>query len=317
MDLKNMNSNLFNVIINNFKLLAIVGIVAAILSVVFSSAMFIAPKYKSTAIVYPSNLGEYSEESPIEQMMQWFDSREIKDRVIKENDMYSHYDIKQEDELSSYYMLEEYNENITVTETKYESAEINVLDTDPEKAAKIAESMITNFNGVIRDIHKKRALEDLNSQKQKLEAIKSEIDSVSKELQNLRENYNLIDYSTQAKEITRGYLRTIEGANKSNINTQEILRLKDNIEKKGGDFIMYNTNIYDLLKEFAKIHEDYNFVLSNYERVMTYTNIVSKPQVQFKKVYPVRWIIVLLSTFGAIAFTFILLLFKSQLNSEE
>tara|TARA_B100000809_G_scaffold89784_1_gene88294 strand:+ start:20448 stop:21404 length:957 start_codon:yes stop_codon:yes gene_type:complete len=316
-DLKNMNTNLFNVITNNLKLLIVVGITAAILSVVFSSAVFIAPKYKSTAIIYPSNLGEYSEESPIEQMMQWFESIEIKDRVIAENDLFTHYEIKEDDKLSSYYMLEEYAENITVKETKYESAEIIVLDTDPEKAAKIAVSMITNFNSVIRGVHKKRALEDLNSQKQKLDVIKSEIDSVSKELQNLRVNYGLIDYSTQAREITRGYLKTIEGANKSNINIEGILKLKANIEKKGGDFILYNTTIYDLLKEFSKIHADYNYVLSNYSRVITYTNIVSEPQIPVKKVYPVRWIIVLLSTLGSVAFAFILLLFSAQLKIED
>jgi capsular polysaccharide biosynthesis protein len=316
-DLKNMNSNLFNVIINNLKLLIVVGIIAAILSVFFSSAMFIAPKYKSTAIIYPSNLEEYSEESPIEQMMQWFESIEIKDRVIAENDLFTHYEIKEDDKLSSHYMSEEYAENITVTETKYESAEISVLDTDPEKAAKIAVSMITNFNSVIRGVQKKRALEDLNSQKNRMRVIKHDIDSVSSELQKLRQDYGLIDYIAQSKEVTRGYLKTIEGSNKSNINIQEILKMKKNIEKKGGDFIIYNSTIYELLKEFSKIHEDYSFVLNDYERHITYTNIVSDPQVPVKKVYPVRWIIVLLSIFGSVAFSFILLLFSTQLKSEK
>ena len=99
-------------------------------------------------------------------MMQWFDSREIKERVINSNDLYTHYDIDSENKLAYYYMLEEFDENISVTETKYESAEINVLDTDPEKAKKIVLSMITNFDDVIRTAHKKRALEDLTSQKQ-------------------------------------------------------------------------------------------------------------------------------------------------------
>jgi len=110
MDLKSMNTGLFKLVIKNYKLLAIVGVIAIVLSAVFSSPAFIAPKYKSTAIVYPSNLGEYSEESPIEQMMQWFDSRKIKDRVIEENDLAEHYEIDKEGELYSYYMLEEYNE---------------------------------------------------------------------------------------------------------------------------------------------------------------------------------------------------------------
>jgi len=316
-DLKNMNSNLFSIALKNIKLLIIVGCAAGILSVVFSSATFIPPKYKSSAIIYPSNLGGYSKESPIEQMMQWFDSREIKDLVIDDNKLAEHYEIKEDNKLSDFYLIKEYNANVSIKETKYESAEISVLDTDPETAFKIANSVINNFNKVIRKIHKKRALEDLRTQEQRLKVINAEIDSVSKGLQNLRENYGLIDYATQAKEITRGYLKTIEGANKSNINTKEILKLKENIEKKGGDFIHYNEMLYSLLKEFSKIHNDYNYVLSRYNRVMTYTNIVSQPQIPVKKVYPVRWMIVLLSTFGTVAFAYVLLLFSAQLKSDK
>ncbi len=313
-EIKNMNSNLFAFSLKNIKTLIIVTIIAGIASIIFSSPTFIAPKFQSNAVVYPSNLGEYSEESPIEQMMQWFDSREIKDRVIKENNLAEHYDIDSSDKLFSYYMIEEYNENISITETRYESAEINVLDTDPEKAFQIVNSIINNFNKVIRKVHKKRALEDLNTEKQNLALIKHEIDSVASTLQNLRDNYDLIDYSVQAEQVTRGYLKTIEGANKSNINVAEVLKLKENIEKKGVDFIKYNTNIYDLLKEFAKSHVEYSNALSSYKRVMTYTNVVSHPHVPVKKVYPIRWIIVLLSSFGSFFFTFVLLLFINRIK---
>ncbi len=141
-DLDNINNNLFTVLLKNFKSLFIIGALAAILSAVFSSSTFIAPKYKSSAIVYPSNLGEYSEESPIEQMLQWFDSRKVKDLVIEESNLSEHYDLGKDDPLYSYYMMEEYNENISISETKYESAEIVVLDTDPEKAAAVANSIV-------------------------------------------------------------------------------------------------------------------------------------------------------------------------------
>ncbi|MGB0887469.1 MAG: Wzz/FepE/Etk N-terminal domain-containing protein [Vicingaceae bacterium] len=315
-DLKNMNSNLFNVITKNIKLLGIVGIAAAILSVIFSSSMFIAPKFKSTAIVYPSNLGEYSEESPIEQMLQWFDSKKVKDAVIKDNDLYSHYEIDEEDKLSSFYILEEYNENISVTETKYESAEITVLDTDPEKAYIIAQSIIDNFSKEIRKVHKQRAEEEFTAIDKEFNRVKEQLYSVSENLKKLRVEYHIINYGSQSDHVSKGFLKTFEGANSSSVNTQEILKLKKNIEEKGGEFIMSEKRFYHLISSYNYWENEYLKSKRSIERKMTYTNIVNSPQIPVKKVYPVRWIIVLLSTFGALAFTFVLLLFKSQLNSE-
>lgn len=316
-DLKNMNSNLFNVVINNLKLLVIVGIVAAILSVVFSSSTFIAPKYKSTAIVYPSNLGEYSEESPIEQMMQWFDSREIKDRVIKDNSLFEHYEIKEEDKLAAYYILEEYNENITVNETKFESAEITVLDTDPKKAFEIANSIILNFSKVIREVHEKRAFEEFGSVEIEFNRVKNKLDSVSDGLKIMRTEYGLINYGSQSDHVVRGFLKTFDGANSSSVNNAEILKLKKNIEEKGGDFIRFEKRFYHLIESYHYWENEYLKSKRSINRIMTYTNIVSKAKIPVKKVYPIRWMIVLLSTFGSIAFAFILLLFSTQLKSEK
>ena len=47
----------------------IIGIVAVVLSAIFSSAFFIPPKFKSTARLYPINLSIMSEESETEHML--------------------------------------------------------------------------------------------------------------------------------------------------------------------------------------------------------------------------------------------------------
>jgi capsular polysaccharide biosynthesis protein len=52
------------------KHLIVVGAVSLLGSVIFSSPLFIKPKYKSFALVYPSNLIAYSTESATEQMHQ-------------------------------------------------------------------------------------------------------------------------------------------------------------------------------------------------------------------------------------------------------
>lgn len=313
-DLANMNSNLFQIALKNKKTLLIVGIAAAILSVVFSSPTFIKPKFQSQAIVYPSNLGEYSEESPIEQMMQWFESRTIKENLIKEFNLAEHYDINPADKLADYYLLLEYDENVVISETKYESAQILVTDTDPELAFKMVNSIIDNLNKVIREEHRKRALEELKPIENEFNNVKKELDSVANELKKMRTDFNIINYGAQSENIVKGFLKTFDGANSTAVNTPEILKLKKNIEEKGGDFINNEKRFYFLIESFNYWDNELKKAIRSVNRVMTYTNIVTKPVISYKKVYPIRWLIVSLATFGAVFFAFVIILFQQKIK---
>ena len=71
-----MNNSFFNSVelINLLakwkKQLFLVAGASLVLSVIFSSPFFIKPKFKSVAVLYPSNLMAYSTESATEQMLQ-------------------------------------------------------------------------------------------------------------------------------------------------------------------------------------------------------------------------------------------------------
>jgi capsular polysaccharide biosynthesis protein len=314
-NLEHLNSNLLQIALKNKKTLIIVGFSAVVLSIVFSSPTFIEPKFKSQAIVYPSNLGEYSEESPIEQMMQWFESRTLKENVIKEHDLAKHYDINvEEDKLGEYYLFLEFDENVKISETRYESAQITVTDTDPEKAFQMVNSVINNFNKVVIDEHRKRAKEDLITVETQFNRIKKDLDSVSNELKKIRKDFSIINYGVQSEEVMKGYLRTFDGASKTSSNTEEILRLKKNLEEKGGDFITLDQRVYQLLESYKYWETEFIKANKTYTREMTYTNLVSKPTISHKKVYPIRWLIVALSTFGAVFFAFVVILFQGRIQ---
>ena len=75
------------------KHLIIVGLISLIGSIIFSSPYFIKPKFKSFALVYPSNLIAYSTESATEQMLQLAQSYDIRDKIIKTFNLFQHYEI--------------------------------------------------------------------------------------------------------------------------------------------------------------------------------------------------------------------------------
>lgn len=312
-DIKNMNEGVIGVALKNIKKLILIGAVAGVLSIVFSSPSFIAPKFQSQAVVYPSNLGEYSDESPIEQMMQWFESRGIKEKVIAENNLAEHYDVDvTTDSLGKYWLLLEYDENVSINETKYESAEITVKDTEPEKAYQIVNSILKHFNQFVRAEHRKRAKEDFITVEKQLNKVKVELDSVNKELTKIRMEHGIINYGAQSHEVTKGFLKTVEGANKSNINQKDVLALKRSLEEKGGEFVHLNRRVDQLIDQYKDWEEEYRTAYKTLTRDMTYTNVVSPPYVSYKKVYPVRWLIVLGVTFSTVLFAFVLMLFFNR-----
>ena len=89
-----MNNSFFNSaelirsIIRWKKHLLLVGLISLGASILFSSPWFIKPKFKSFALVYPSNLIAYSTESATEQMLQLAQSSDIREKVIHDFDLY-------------------------------------------------------------------------------------------------------------------------------------------------------------------------------------------------------------------------------------
>ena len=114
------NFDLMQIILKWKLTLAIVLGVSIILSAVFSSAYFIKPKYKSVAIIYPSNLMPYSQESPTEQMLQLFQSDSIFDHVVAHFNLISHYKLDSLSPTIYNELLFLYNENVSIKKTEEE-----------------------------------------------------------------------------------------------------------------------------------------------------------------------------------------------------
>ena len=87
------NHYLLELIIKWKKHFIIVTILSIAASAIFSSSFFIAPIYKSFAIVYPSNIIPYSNESPTEQLVQLLEATDIRESVIQKFNLAAHYNI--------------------------------------------------------------------------------------------------------------------------------------------------------------------------------------------------------------------------------
>ncbi len=274
----------------------IICLVAGILAAIFSGPAFLTPRFKSVGIIYPSNIAPYSDESETEQMVQWLNSKDIKDSIIRKFNLAKHYKIDSSYKYFYSTILYKYGKNVQINKTMYESVEIVVTDTDPGIACDMVNEIINQFNKKVQATHRDKYLEVVNATKAMLDEKEREIDSVEAKLLELRTKYEIIDYGNQTREVARGYLRTVDGDNAArNINTQEVLKLKKNIEEKGGEFIYYNTRLYDLLRLYGVFQEDYDRAVFDANKAFTHANVVTPPVIADKKSYPVRWIIVFMT----------------------
>ncbi|GAP43122.1 chain length determinant protein [Lentimicrobium saccharophilum] len=284
-----------------------IAVVAALLAALFSGSFFIKPKFKSYALVYPSNIAPYSDESESEQMLQWLQSQDIRDSIIRKFNLAEHYRIDSSYKYFQSTMQFLYNKNVKISKTQYESIEIVVMDTDPVIARDMVLAIIDFCNLKIRKIHRDKYSEVVSSMEKTMQEKKAQLDSVEKALSELRQNYELIDYEAQAREITRGYLRTVDGSNSTNINMKDVLRMKENFESKAGQMAILTQRRNDILRIYSEFELVYDRAVYDADKVFTFTNVVTPPVVADKKSSPVRWLIVLYSVAAALFFSIVVI----------
>ena len=278
----------------------VVGVVAVVLAAVFSGPAFIRPKYKSTARIYPSNIGEMSEESKTEQMLEIINSNDVKLNMMEAFPLNEDYKIKKDDPQYLTYMFDIYNKNISASKTQYETVELVVMDFYPQRAAAMCDSLIHFYNRKVEQIHKAKNGEVLVILKKQLEKKQHEYDSIVVDLNKLRVESGIINYTEQVPEVTRGYMSALAAGRGSGADTKQIKELYDNMLVSGADALRLEKKVNYLINSIDSITQLYEINLSEYEKSITYSHVVEKPFPADKKSYPVRWIIVLFSAVSAV-----------------
>jgi capsular polysaccharide biosynthesis protein len=278
----------------------IVGVVAVVLAAIFSGSAFIRPMYKSTARIYPSNIGEMSEESKTEQMLEIINSNDVKLQMFDAFPLNEDYKVKKDDPKYLTYMFDIYNKNVSASKTQYETVELVVMDFYPQRAADMCDSLINFYNLKVGQIHKAKRGEVLVILKKQLEKKQHEYDSVYVSLNKIRTESGIIDFQKQVPEVTRGYMTALATGRGSAADTKQIKNLYDNMLASGADAFRLEKEYNYLINSLDSIQLLYDINLSEYEKEITYSHVVEKPFAADKKSYPVRWMIVFFSAFSAV-----------------
>ena len=285
----------------------------------------------------------FGEEEEAEQLIQILHSDNIRDSIISKFDLMNHYDIEANSSFRFTQLYKEYNSNISFRRTEYMSVEIKVLDTDPVVAASIANDIATLLDATKNEIQGISARKAFIIVKAEYERKKRLITSLSDSLNALR-RMGIFDYQLQVDNLNSQYVKSygivsnekaklsvylnnrptipdstivgtkarIKGAEQTLIAIQ--LQL-DKIGKYGGPYILMSEELELENEEFVSIRERFQKARVNMEETLPVKFVVNNARVAEKKSYPIRWLIVALSTLGSLLLGMIIIVFVENLRS--
>jgi len=317
-----INSNgIFRFLRKRRNVLFITSALAFISSIIFS--LLIEDKYESSVVLFPSTTTsisrallndenykekdflEFGEEGEAEQLIQLLNSDTIRNYIIKKFDLMNHYDINPEAEYRQTKLYEEYKSNIDFYRTKFMSVKIQVLDTDKEYAAKIANEISKKVDEVRNNILQKAA-------KQGFVIVEEEYNNLVAEINHMEDTLNQIrakgvqDYEIQVEMLSNQYGAALV---KGNNAAAKVLEDKlDTVSKYGGKYLSLVQQMEYEREKLSDLRKVYAEARVNAESTIDQTFIVNRAYASEKASYPIRWIIVVGSTIATFLFTMIVLI---------
>lgn len=296
--------NIIKTIFKNKKVFVLVVIGAAVLS--YGASFLIKEKFKSNSVVYPVNLFRNSEESPSEQLLQYFLSEDVKLKLAKEFNLFSRYGVDTLSTKGGKALFDfMYMENVLISPTIYESIDITIKDEDPAFAQKLNAALVLNTNQLIKESKRNIVNQYLANTKKVIDIQSKELDSLSRSILKIKTDYNILDEKDQAKYLSK------QLSTGSSLNENAQLTVKG-IKEKGTELKVLDGRIKSTLKSYTQIKIKNDAYLLDVSGDMDFYVYVSKPNLQDKKCTPIRWIIVMISSLSAFLMTLVFFLYKNR-----
>jgi len=284
----------------------------------FCLSLTIKNKYRSVVIFYPTTTNSISkalletspgnrqdflafgEEEQAEQSLQILQSDAIRDWVIVQYDLYNHYNINPNGANSKTKIFKEYNGNVSFRRNEFNAVEISVLDTDPEKAAGMANDIAARHDTIKNKIQKERAMEGFKIVEAEYNKVRNEIKLINDSLNKIRA-LGINDYISQSEEFNDAYAVALA---KGDIGKAKYLEEKlDILAKYGGAYMDLSENLELSTKQSAELKVKYDQAKVDAEANVPQKMVVNYAYAADKKTYPKRLYIAVGGAFATFCMT--------------
>ncbi len=303
------------------KQLIIIGSIAAIVSAIV--ALTIPEKYKSTVVLFPATTNsisksllndnyvkedvlQFGEEEQAEQMLQVLNSDALRGRIIEKYNLMRHYKINANDKFARTKLSDEFEGNVSFKRTEFMSVKIDVMDCNPDTAALIANDISALYDTVKLNIQRSRSVAALKIVEQEYFARLKEIQVITDSIQRINEKGVFGGYET-------GGLSDDDSQNdftgkQHPVRAAKGVKSSSAMAKYGSILVQLQNEIKLLQKQLIIIKTKYEQAKVDAEQELPQKFIVSMAYPAEKKSYPVRWLIVAVSTFSTLFLSVIAIL---------
>ncbi|MDO9187242.1 MAG: hypothetical protein V4549_13500 [Bacteroidota bacterium] len=307
--------------------LIVIGIGTFVISSIIS--LTIQEKYKSTVILFPATTSSISKallsdnsfkqddvlafgaEEEAEQMLQILNSDEIRTKISEKYNLLKHYDIDTADKFKRTKLYDEFQSNITFKRTEYMSVKIEVMDINPDTAALIANDIAALHDSTKIRMQRERATQALIIVKKEYLEKEADVNAMTDSIKVIN-SYGLYDYESQSEVTTGQYAIAISKGDQRAIKAlEEKLKV---IANYGSVYVSLRDNLEFQRKQLNLLKTKYEGTKVDVEQVLPQKFVVSNAYPAEKKSYPVRWIIVVVSTMASLLMAVIAILLIENLK---
>lgn len=303
-------TNILFFFIKWWKHFAVIILAAAIAGVVFSSPYFITPKYEASVVLFPASVQtlsgavfannyeffRYGGLTDAENLLQVLGSAAVRERVAQKFNLYEHYEIADDSPYKETELKLHYGSNVSAERTTFGAVAIRVQDKDPEMAAAIANYISLVVDTVKNELRRERALLAHDVALHRYEHIRREIAFASDSLTMVMER-GLYHYESQADRFSQQLAIEVAGGNQQGIRNLE--NRIEIIEDYGSEFVTRRAHLNQVSHSLADAQRIVQNTQIDMEKFIRYTYLLDDAVVPEKDVYPVRWLIVFFTVFGA------------------
>ncbi len=307
------STNVFVFLLRWWKQLFVICAVAAVGAAVFSSPAFITPKFQSSVTMFPATGGslsravltgaaarqdflEFGEVEDAERLLQVLESGNIRDRIVERFNLLEHYEIPEDARYKQTQLTEEYRSNISFRRTQYGAVEINVRDRDPAMAADIANEIAALADTVQNELRFERAELAFEVARQQYETLREQVKHAEDTLRYIM-GLGVFDLEGQSAMFTRQLAKDISANHTEGVRSiEERLGL---LGDHGGSYVFNTAYLENVSEHLIMIQRRYQEAKSDLESFVPFKFVLDSAFEAERKVYPVRWLIVFLTTFAA------------------
>ena len=208
-----------------------------------------------------------------------------------------HYEIDQDSKYKMTQLYNEYESNFVFRRTEFMAVKITVFDRNPQLAADMANEVGNLVDSTINEMQKKIAIKAFRIVEVEYNNLKDEIKTKEDSLTVLRE-FGVHDYESQSEMFNRQL--AIEMAKGDGKSIDRLEKKLETLAKYGGPYVSLRDALEHDKKQLSQLKAKYEEAKVDATESLPHTFIINTAYRAEKKTYPIRWLIVVVTTFASL-----------------